>query len=192
MKKSSRDGFCNLCKECDRERCKRYYKKNSDVIISNKKKYNLENDFDIKQYQRLYRFENKDTSSKYRLDNSEYFKNWWKSNRDKARTYEKRYKDKYPHIIACRNSLKSCLYRIGLIKSQSSSEILKYNPEEFKVHIESLFTNGMCWSNYGDWHVDHIIPVSKFDKLTPVYIINSLDNLQPLWAKDNLSKSNRI
>lgn len=43
----------------------------------------------------------------------------------------------------------------------------------------------------GEWHIDHIQPVSKFDKNTDVSVVNSLKNLQPLWAQENLSKSDR-
>jgi hypothetical protein len=40
----------------------------------------------------------------------------------------------------------------------------------------------MTWDNYGEWHIDHIKPVSSFDKDTPQSIVNALSNLQPLWA----------
>ena len=49
----------------------------------------------------------------------------------------------------------------------------------------------MNWENYGEWHIDHIIPVSKFSKDTPMDVVNALDNLQPLWGIDNLKKGNR-
>ena len=58
--------------------------------------------------------------------------------------------------------------------------------------MELLFLDGMSWNNWGEWHIDHRIPVSKFDKETPMSIVNSLSNLRPLWALDNLSKSNKI
>lgn len=70
--------------------------------------------------------------------------------------------------------------------------MLKYSAEDLKKHMEYLFKEGMSWENWGEWHIDHRIPVSKFDPNTPIDIVNSLDNLQPLWAKDNLSKSNKI
>ena len=49
--------------------------------------------------------------------------------------------------------------------------------------------------NYGKWHIDHIKPISSFN----INGINSddfkkcwsLNNLQPLWAKDNLQKGNK-
>jgi hypothetical protein len=50
----------------------------------------------------------------------------------------------------------------------------------------------MSWDNHGEWHIDHIIPASKFDKTEKLCIINSLLNLQPLWAVDNLKKSNKL
>jgi hypothetical protein len=69
--------------------------------------------------------------------------------------------------------------------------MLGYSADDLKNRIESLFVEGMCWDNYGEWHIDHKKPVSLFDKNTDVSIINSLDNLQPLWAKENLSKGNK-
>jgi hypothetical protein len=46
----------------------------------------------------------------------------------------------------------------------------------------------MNWENYGEWHIDHIKMVSSFEPNTPMYIVNSLGNLRPLWAKDNCSR----
>jgi len=70
--------------------------------------------------------------------------------------------------------------------------MLGYSSNDLKIHMELLFSDGMSWENWGEWHIDHKTPVSKFDKKVPVSTINSLDNLQPLWAFDNLSKSNKI
>ncbi len=61
-----------------------------------------------------------------------------------------------------------------------------------KCGAEKKFINGMSWENWGKWHLDHIKPVSSFDKSEKMSIINSLDNLQPLWAVDNLKKSNKL
>jgi 5-methylcytosine-specific restriction endonuclease McrA len=59
--------------------------------------------------------------------------------------------------------------------------------DEFKAHIESQFVEGMTWSNWSvdGWHIDHITPLSKGGT-------NHYTNLQPLWAKDNLSKSDKL
>jgi hypothetical protein len=190
--KSSNDGLYNVCKECDKKRCLEYYKSNSEYIIKKKKEYTEENSESVKEYQNQYRSENKDKLKLNRELNKVYFKNWWSENKEKSSLYGKRYRVKYPHVKACRNVLRSCINRMGLTKESSTFELLKYTPENFKNHIESLFIDGMSWENYGKWHIDHIIPISKFDKNTPLSTINSLDNLQPLWALDNLSKSNKI
>lgn len=60
--------------------------------------------------------------------------------------------------------------------------MLGYSALDLKNHIISLFTDGMTWDNYGEWHVDHKAPISKFSEDTPMNIVNSLSNLQPLWA----------
>lgn len=73
----------------------------------------------------------------------------------------------------------------------SSSEKLGYTLDEFKAHFDKLFTDGMSWDNHGEWHIDHIIPVSKFPK-DRIREVNSLNNLQPLWAIDNLKKGDRV
>ena len=54
------------------------------------------------------------------------------------------------------------------------------------------FKEGMCWENHGSWHIDHKKPISKFKEGTSPKIVNSLCNLQPLWAEENLSKGNKF
>jgi hypothetical protein len=95
------------------------------------------------------------------------------------------------HIILGKESL--IQIRIGI----KTEDIIGCSSEEFKTHIEKQFTEGMSWNNYNEWHLDHIKPISMFnlivdDKLdeTEVKKANHYTNLRPLWAKDNLSKSN--
>ena len=63
------------------------------------------------------------------------------------------------------------------------------------LHLESLFTDGMTWDNYGEWHVDHKKPMALFNFETvddqEFKECWKLDNLQPLWGPDNLSKGPR-
>ena len=66
-----------------------------------------------------------------------------------------------------------------------------YSALDLKLHMEKLFVDGMCWENHGKWHIDHIKPVSKFDKDTLVSEVCALSNLQPLWATDNHIKYNK-
>lgn len=73
-------------------------------------------------------------------------------------------------------------------------KLLGYSRTALRNHIQSLFSEGMSWSNYGEWHIDHIKPVKIFleEGVTDIKIVNNLSNLQPLWAKDNLSKGCRF
>ena len=72
---------------------------------------------------------------------------------------------------------------------------LDFSLEELTTHIESLFKGGMSWSNYGEWQLDHIRPVSSFNYTTTDCAdfkkCWALENLQPLWARDNMSKGNK-
>ncbi len=93
------------------------------------------------------------------------------------------------------NTLKR--YTNGVVqKNISCFEILDYTLEDIVQHLESQFQPGMTWDNYGQWHVDHKIPISSFNisslECSDFKRCWSLENLQPLWAEDNLKKSNKI
>jgi hypothetical protein len=89
--------------------------------------------------------------------------------------------------------------QVAFKKNYIKGSWLKYlgcSVEEAKKYIEIKFTNGMSWDNYGmyGWHIDHIIPLSsiKSTNIEDYSHILHYTNLQPLWAKDNLSKGNKI
>ena len=73
--------------------------------------------------------------------------------------------------------------------------LVGYTIDDLRLHLESQFTNGMTWENYGEWHIDHIRPISDFNFTTPddpeFKVCWSLWNLQPLWASDNIRKHNK-
>ena len=84
----------------------------------------------------------------------------------------------------------------GKIKSGSSIDMLGCDVKFFMQHIENKFLPGMTWENHSrqGWHIDHIIPCSSFDLSDPKEQKKCFHytNLQPLWAKDNLRKSDKI
>jgi hypothetical protein len=91
-----------------------------------------------------------------------------------------------------RSRLKAALRAKGAKKL--SVGMLGCSDADLKWHLESLFTEGMTWENYGEWHVDHIKPCSSFNLLDAAEQRKCFhySNLQPLWAIDNFRKSNKV
>ena len=83
----------------------------------------------------------------------------------------------------------------GILKSNNTLDLIGCSTFELKDYIESKFTDGMSWDNYGrdGWHIDHIRPCASFDLSDTKQQEECFHytNLQPLWAKDNLSKKNK-
>ena len=81
-------------------------------------------------------------------------------------------------------------------KAGSAVSDLGCSIPELKQHLESKFTEGMTWDNWGlfGWHIDHIIPLASFDLTDREQFLNACHytNLQPLWAKDNIQKSDKV
>lgn len=87
-----------------------------------------------------------------------------------------------------RKRLWDCL---GGAVGRRSVEITGIAIADLKVYLESQFTVGMTWEKRGDWYIDHIRPCASFDLTDPEQQKQCFHytNLQPLWAKDNLAKS---
>lgn len=154
---------------------KSYYNANVEKMRQSKRDYYHANKSDLVAKQKVYRTENRESLNTY-------FR-------------ERRKRDPLFKMGAyLRNMLRRILKASGTVKKESSSAIVGYGPTELKLHIESLFTDGMTWENYGEWHIDHKIPISLMTLygIDDPAIINALTNLQPMWAIDNLTKGNRF
>lgn len=70
---------------------------------------------------------------------------------------------------------------------------LPYSKEELIEHLKLKLTDGMSLENYGKWHIDHIKPCHLFDLTHEEEFLEcwNLNNLQPLWAHDNVSKGSK-
>ena len=96
--------------------------------------------------------------------------------------------------------------RLGFVargmKKDRAPNLLGCTYDFFKKHLEDQFVEGMSWDNYGayrtdgplTWHIDHIIPCNSFnlETLEEQQKCFHYSNLQPLWAPDNISKSNKL
>jgi len=117
---------------------------------------------------------------------------WYRS--EKGQAFAKRYQST-PHFIVnnrTRANVHAHLKRRGMAKTHRTFDILGYTPTQLMRHLESQFVEGMSWDNTDEWHIDHIRPASSFTFTSmddPEFkACWALDNLQPLWGPDNLSK----
>ena len=159
---------------------KKYREKNKQKLNEYHKEWSKENNEKLKIYHTEWRNKNREHVSKKGRD--------WIQNKRKTDDGF-RFKDRL------RTAVWQCLKERNITKHHSTFTILGYTLEDLMTHLESLFTEGMTWDNYGEWHVDHKIPMSSFNFETTEDIEFKLcwclDNLQPLWGKDNLSKGPR-
>ena len=133
----------------------------------------------------------------------EYLKQWRTENIDKwkklKRDYERNRKAKDP-LYKLISNFRTAIYQVlkenNVEKNGHYFDILGYTPEELIVHLENQFTQGMTWENYGEFHVDHKLPISSFNikEIGDEAFMKcwSLDNLQPMWGEENIRKSNKI
>ena len=144
----------------------------------------------------------KQWSEKNREHLREYHKEWREENREYLneykRIYEKTKKDSDPSYRLAsytRTAIYTCLKERNINKYNNTFDLLPYTLEELINRLESQFKDGMTWDNYGQWHVDHIKPMNLFNFKHPTdnefQECWSLDNLQPLWSQENLSKGSR-
>jgi polyribonucleotide nucleotidyltransferase len=183
-KKQCVDGYENICKECDKKYQKEYREKNKDKIKNQRKRHYSENKAKIKEKSKNYYYDNIDVVK-------ERISNYKKENKDKINEYNRNYMNKNKHVRVWRNLIYKTIEKLGTKKENHTIDELGYSALDLKNHIKSLFTDGMSWDNHGEWHVDHIKPISKFNEKTPIKEVNALNNLQPLWGPDNLKKGSK-
>jgi len=130
-------------------------------------------------------------------------KEYLNKNSKKINKYEvirKRIKRKndpvYRVCVNLRSRIKDVIYKKGFKKESTTGQMLGCTWEEFKIHMEKQFIEGMTWNNYGKeygkWNIDHIVPLNEAKTIEDVYKLNHYTNLQPLWAEDNREKSTKL
>ncbi len=123
-------------------------------------------------------------------------RNYYKNNKEAVYARHKKYEADRKRTDIMFKITKNLRSRTSMAikysKPGSAIKDLGCTVAELKIHLESKFANSMNWDNYGEWHIDHIKPLSKFDLSNAVEFKKacSFNNLQPLWAMDNLRKSN--
>lgn len=198
LRKDGVFGRVSRCKECTRiyqnEHSRRPEVKLRKAI--QQKEWKIKN----KEY-RLQRQKEYYTANKDRILQSN--KKWKSENMDKILKHTRdRKREDVQYRLTC--SLRSRLYRAisKNLKSGSAVRDLGCSIEFLKEHLEKQFYphpktgEKMTWGNYGvsGWHVDHIKPLTIFDLTKREHLLEAckFTNLQPLWAEENLKKSNKV
>jgi hypothetical protein len=168
---------------------KRYRKQNIDKCREMNKAWYANNKEHKKLYDIQYRLKTEEKRKKlqklYRINNSEKIKVYLRNRYKLDKTYK--LKEVYRHRI-----LKVIK---GVNKSKPTLKLLGCSVEELWNYLESKFKPGMKKENHGKiWHIDHIMPIASFDLTNPKQQAKCFHytNLQPLWARENLSKGAKI
>ena len=208
------------CKVCFTNICKMYKEKNKEKVKQYHKQYRITNQEIIKEKGKIYREKNeeqikirqKETSKKYyqknrevviersrnfRLNNPNYSKDYRKKNPNYPNQYRKKRINEdtlFRVSYSVRSRLHIFFTKNNITKKNKTFDFVGCSPEFLKEHLESQFKDGMNWDNYGfyGWHIDHIIPLSSAKNEEELYKLCHYTNLQPLWAKENLSKGSKI
>jgi hypothetical protein len=158
---------------------KKHYEANKEKIQAAHGDYNKLNKDKIKKQRQEYYQKNKRKILDY---NESYHQNKLQFNTQYRLAY----------ILRCR-------LRTALNKKYKAGHAVKdlgCSITELKIYLESKFQAGMSWENHSQtgWHIDHIKPLSRFDLSDREQFLEAChySNLQPLWAEDNLSKSDNF
>ena len=124
-------------------------------------------------------------------------KKWVSKNKDKINERANKYRSKMycsdSGMFKFRSLIRNQVRRYVLNKKGKRTEdILGETFDNVRLHIEKQFIDGMSWDNHGEWHIDHIVPLSSGKNREEYIKLNHYTNLQPLWAEDNLKKGAKI
>jgi len=193
--RKAKDGLFYWCKECSRKHRRGYYKANREV----------------EKAKALVRHHESQKDPKYRERRKKYQKDYNQEYMRRPKTKRlcadatKRYVSSPGNRISRRmgfqvwTSLRNTLDKSKRKNGRHWENIVGFTIDELMFHLESLFVDGMSWDNYGGkdgWQIDHVTSRSWFD----IHSSDdeafrrcwSLDNLQPLWLRDNASKGARF
>ncbi len=159
---------------------RQYWKKNRAKLAADNRRWQKEHPEKLLEYYRKYRAKNK------------------KKRHDYMRGYhfQKRHDNVGFNLLnVLRARIARCIKTKGMIKSQSTASLLGCSLPDFIIYLETLFQPSMTWENHGTvWHVDHIMPCAIFDLSKPEHQKRCFhfSNMQPLFAADNLRKSDKV
>lgn len=168
------------CKVCKRAVRAKYVEKNLEKVKQDNKKQYQENQEKRKEWQREYYQRNKKQIQLRKKSNPE---------KTAKRMREWRKDPLNAMKVRARNRVRELLRED---KEHHTTKYLGCDWGVLKKHLEERFTEGMSWDNMNKWHIDHIIPLASAKTEEELIPLLHYTNLQPLWAKDNLSKGCKL
>ena len=197
--------YSSDCKLCNKASGKKRYELNKEKVLKRCSNYRENNKSKIKEYHKnnylknrerilettkLYSETHRDSRNAtrkkryYKDDSFKIYQRSWRMNKRKT-------DPQYKLSVDIRNRIRVALKRKKWNKSNKFNEYIGCSLEELKQHLEKQFKPGMTWKNHGIWHIDHIIPLAAAKNPEELYILSHYKNLQPLWAKENMQKSDK-
>lgn len=181
--------------EAYRQKQAEYYRANKDQISRQARERRAKNIEELKRKRALDYQKNRE---RYIAEAARWARENKARRSDICRRYSENMKANKPEEWAARTISRTLLNRVlkltGKTKRTKTEVALNYTKAELVAHIESQFLDGMSWSNREEWHIDHIIPVSELVRcgVTDPAKINALSNLRPMWAAENMAKSDHF
>jgi hypothetical protein len=197
--KNSKDGLGYSCKKCNNKRSVEYRKNNPEKVLELTRNWTAKNPEWVYNRHKKWRNENRELVNEIK-------QNWLNKNPEKRKQYRENYKPRKREqrkerrdtdpIFNLTNRMRCRLVKyltiLNITKTNKTFEIVGCTPEFLKEHLEKQFTDGMTWENRNKWHIDHIVPLSSAKTEDELYKLCHYTNLQPLWAEENMKKSNKI
>jgi hypothetical protein len=206
ISKTSKNGYTSKCKECyskTRSKTKKIVipdpeikyktcircKINKDISKFETTSKTNDNYFpyciDCKLPKTWTKEKKKASEKKYIANNIEKVRDKW---RIQGKKINRRVRDSLNHRIS------EALLTQNLTKNNTTFNYVGCSRDELKKWFENIFEDKMSWNNYGEWHIDHVIPCCSFDlsKEEDKLKCFSWKNLRPCWSKDNITKGNKI
>jgi hypothetical protein len=204
---SRSDGYANWCKPCKSERKRMDYANNKQATIERVAGYRAKHPdrvaatkrrcYEAKKEQYLDRCRERYRANRERV--LEVCAEYRRKNKAQKARWERKYVRERMQVdplfrmtYAVRNRIFYAMRRKGYTKQSRTREIIGCDWEQLSAHIEGQFLDGMTWDNYGEWHIDHIVPLASASTAQEMEALCHYRNLRPLWAGDNIRKGAKL
>ena len=192
MTKEEKKAYDKAYREANREKIaakeKAYREANREKIAIGQKDWYEANKEKVIAQRKVYREANKEKIAAKK-------KVYTEANREKINAYmDNRLKTDpvFKFKVRLRNNVRASFKRGGFTKNSSTFDILGCDWDTFINHITSQFAEGMTLENHGEWHLDHQVPLALAKTEEEAAELCYYTNYQPLWAKDNLQKKDKL